>query len=125
MVHLQKFAKDAGVPFIIQIERDAFYVKNSLCKDEVLDLGVEPSRVRLHWILPPPPGFSITRAAINFSLEEIPTFYYFSVCSVSAGRPPLGQMPFIVSPEGITLAQSGTIMEYICKKGGDVLNVIC
>ena len=48
MVHLQKFAKDAGVPFIIQIERDAFSVKNNLCKDEVLDLGVEP---------PPPPPY--------------------------------------------------------------------
>ena len=48
MVHLQKFAKDAGVPFIIQIERDTFSVKNNLCKDEVLDLGVEPSLIRLH-----------------------------------------------------------------------------
>ena len=67
-----------------------------------------------------PPGFSITRAAIDFSVEEIPTYYYFSV---SAGRPPFGQMPFIVTPEGKTLAQSGTIMKYICKKGGDVLNV--
>ena len=125
MLALQKFAKDAGVLFIIQIERDTFSVKNNLCKDEVLDLGVEPPRIRLHWMLPPPPGFSITRAAIDFSLEETPTFYYFSVCSVSAGRPPLGQMPFIVTPEGRTLAQSGTIMKYICKKGGDVLNVIC
>ena len=73
---------------------------------------------------PPPPGFSIIRtmAAIGLSLEETLTYYYFSV---SAGRPPLGQMPFIVTPEGITLAQSGTIMKYICKKGGDVLNVIC
>ena len=48
MVHLRKFAKDAGVLFIIQIEKDAFFVKNSLCKDEVLDLGVEPPRIRLH-----------------------------------------------------------------------------
>ena len=48
MVHLQKFAKDAGVRFIIQIERDAFSVKNDLCMDEVLDLGVEPPRIRLH-----------------------------------------------------------------------------
>ena len=48
MVHLQKFPKDTGVPFIIQIERDAFYVKSNLCKDEVLDLGVEPPRKRLH-----------------------------------------------------------------------------
>ena len=48
MLALQKFAKDAGVPFIIQIERDTFSVKNNLCKDEVLDLGVEPPRIRLH-----------------------------------------------------------------------------
>ena len=73
---------------------------------------------------PPPPGFSIirTKAAIGLSLEETPTHYYFSV---SAGRPPLGQMPYIVTPERKTLAQSGTITKYICKKGGDVLNVIC
>ncbi|XP_073252276.1 probable glutathione S-transferase 9 isoform X2 [Porites lutea] len=36
----------------------------------------------------------------------------------ASGRPPLGQMPFIVTPEGKILAQSGTIMKYICKKGG-------
>ena len=109
------------------IERDAFSVKNSLCKNEGLDLGVKPLLIRLHWMfLPPPPSppsrFSITRAAIDLSLEETPTYYYFSV---SAGRPPLGQMPFIVTPEGKILAQSGTIMKYICKKGGDILNVIC
>ena len=77
--------------------------------------------IELH---PPPPGFSIirTKAAIGLSLEETPTYYYFSV---SAGRPPLGQMPYIVTPEGKTLAQSGTITKYICKKGGDLLNVIC
>ena len=46
MVHLQQFAKDAGVPF--SIERDAFSVKNNLCKDEVLDLGVKPPLIRLH-----------------------------------------------------------------------------
>ena len=33
-------------------------------------------------------------------------------------------MPFIVTPEGKILAQSGTVTKYICKKGGDVLNVI-
>ena len=80
--------------------------------------------------MPPPPrppsllspGFSVTNAAADLSLEKTPTYYYFSV---SAGRPPFGQMPFIVTPEGKTLAQSGTITKYICKKGGDVLNVIC
>ena len=97
--------------------------QNSLCKNEVLDLGVKPLHIRLHWI-PPPRGFSIirTKAAIGLSLEETPKYYYLSV---SAGRPPLGQMPFIVTPEGKTLAQSGTITKYICKKGGDVLNVTC
>ncbi|XP_073251801.1 glutathione S-transferase-like isoform X1 [Porites lutea] len=35
-----------------------------------------------------------------------------------SGRPPLGQMPFIVTPEGKILAQSGAILKYICKKGG-------
>ena len=39
---------------------------------------------------------------------------------VSAGRPPFGQMPFIVTPEGNLLAQSAAIMKYICKKGGGV-----
>ena len=64
----------------------------------------------------------LATAGIDLSLEETPMYYYFSV---SAGRPPLDQMPFIVTPEGKILAQSGTIMKYICKKGGDVLNVIC
>ena len=80
-------------------------------------------------MLPPPPpplllspGFSVTKMATDLSLEKTLTYYYFSV---SAGRPPFGQMPFIVTPEGKTLAQSGTITKYICKKGGDVLNVIC
>ena len=76
--------------------------------------------------LPPPPrlGFRIirTKTAIGLSLEETPTYYYFSV---SAGRPPLGQMPLIVTPEWKILAQSGTITKYICKKECDVLNVIC
>ena len=56
MVHLQKFAKDAGVPFIIQIERDAFSVKNNLCKDEVLDLGVEPPPYKTSLNAPPSAG---------------------------------------------------------------------
>ena len=37
---------------------------------------------------------------------------------ISAGRPPLGQMPFLVTPEGKILGQSGAIMKYICKKAG-------
>ena len=41
----------------------------------------------------------------------------------SAGRPPLGQMPFLVTPEGKILAQSGAIMKYICKKAGMKTNI--
>ena len=37
---------------------------------------------------------------------------------ISAGRPPLGQMPFLVTPEGKILGQSGAIMKYICRKAG-------
>ena len=68
------------------------------------------------------PGFSVTKVTTDLFLEKTPTYYCFSV---SAGRPPFGQMPFIVTPEGKTLAQSSTITKYICKKGGEVLNVIC
>ena len=38
---------------------------------------------------------------------------------ISAGRPPLGQMPFLVAPEGKILGQSGAIMKYICRKAGN------
>ena len=41
----------------------------------------------------------------------------------SAGRPPLGQMPFLVTPEGKILAQSGAIMKYIWKKAGIKTNI--
>ena len=37
---------------------------------------------------------------------------------ILAGRSPLGQMPFLITPEGKILGQSGAIMKYICKKGG-------
>ena len=62
---------------------------------------------------PPPPEALLS----SFSLA---VFYIFFVLTVSAGRPPLGQMPFIVTPEGKVLAQSGAIMKYICKKGGRI-----
>ena len=39
---------------------------------------------------------------------------------ISAGRPPLGQMPFLVAPEGKILGQSGAIMKYICRKAGNL-----
>ena len=38
---------------------------------------------------------------------------------ISAGRPPLGQMPFLVTPEGKILGQSGAIMKYICREAGN------
>ena len=47
-----------------------------------------------------------------------PFFLFFFV--VSAGRPPFDELPYIVTPEGKTLGQSGAICKYICKKGGDV-----
>ncbi|CAH3197144.1 unnamed protein product, partial [Porites evermanni] len=34
----------------------------------------------------------------------------------ASGRPPLGQMPFLVTPEGKILGQSGAIMKYICRQ---------
>ena len=39
---------------------------------------------------------------------------------VSAGRPPFGHLPYIVTPEGKILGQSSSITKYICKKGGDL-----
>ena len=47
----------------------------------------------------------------------IPFFCFFVV---SAGRPPFDELPYIVTPEGKILGQSGAICKYICKKGGDV-----
>ena len=47
-----------------------------------------------------------------------PFFLFFFV--VSAGRPPFDELPYIVTPEGKILGQSGAICKYICKKGGDV-----
>ena len=45
--------------------------------------------------------------------------YETFVCFIiSAGRPPLGQMPFLVTPEGKILEQSGAIMKYACRQAG-------
>lgn len=33
-------------------------------------------------------------------------------------------MPFIVSPEGKVLAQSGAIMKYICKQSGNIARIL-
>ena len=49
---------------------------------------------------------------------------YKNAFLVSAGRPPLGQMPFIVTPEGNVLGQSAAIMKYICKKRGKILLLV-
>ena len=55
---------------------------------------------------------------MHFSVEKY--IKYKTYCFlVSAGRPPLGQMPFMETPEGKFLAQSGAIMRYICKKAGN------
>ncbi|XP_022805250.1 glutathione S-transferase 1-like [Stylophora pistillata] len=34
------------------------------------------------------------------------------------GRPPLGQAPFLVTPDGKVLGQSQAIMKYVCRIGG-------
>ena len=47
--------------------------------------------------------------------KKFETLFWFII---SAGRPPLGQMPFLVTPEGKILGQSGAIMKYICRKAG-------
>jgi len=36
----------------------------------------------------------------------------------ASGRPPLGQIPFLVTPEGKVIGQSGAIMKYLSRKGG-------
>ena len=38
---------------------------------------------------------------------------------MSAGRPPLGQAPFLVTPDGKVLGQSQAIMKYVCRIGGE------
>ncbi|KAL9962484.1 hypothetical protein ACROYT_G031589 [Oculina patagonica] len=61
-------------------------------------------------------------AAANVEFEDI----RFSVAGdreewqkeKASGRPPLGQVPFIVTPEGKVLGQSSAITKYICKQAG-------
>ena len=38
---------------------------------------------------------------------------------MSAGRPPLGQAPFLVTPDGKVLGQSQAITKYVCRIGGE------
>ncbi|KAJ7389534.1 hypothetical protein OS493_030919 [Desmophyllum pertusum] len=57
-------------------------------------------------------------AAANIDFEDV-RFQWNSeewAKEKASGRPPLGQMPFIVTPEGKVLGQSGAIVKYICKK---------
>jgi len=57
-------------------------------------------------------------AAANIEYEDIRLDGDKWAEEKASGRPPFGQMPFIVTPEGNLLAQSAAIMKYICKKGG-------
>ncbi|KAL9962497.1 hypothetical protein ACROYT_G031602 [Oculina patagonica] len=57
-------------------------------------------------------------AAANIEFEDIRLDNEEWPKEKASGRPPFGQMPFIVTPEGNVLAQSGAIMKYICKQGG-------
>ena len=41
-----------------------------------------------------------------------------SAIGVTGELPLRDQMPFLVTPEGKVLAQSTTLMKYICKQGG-------
>ncbi|XP_078383976.1 hematopoietic prostaglandin D synthase-like isoform X1 [Oculina patagonica] len=57
-------------------------------------------------------------AAANIEFEDIRLDGDEWAKEKASGRPPFGQMPFIVTPEGKVLGQSGAVMKYICKKAG-------
>jgi len=57
-------------------------------------------------------------AAANIEFEDVRLEGEAWAKEKASGRPPFGQMPFMVTPEGKVLAQSATMMKYICKKGG-------
>ncbi|XP_078384007.1 hematopoietic prostaglandin D synthase-like [Oculina patagonica] len=57
-------------------------------------------------------------AAANIEFEDIRLTSEEWAKEKASGRSPFGQMPFIVTPEGKALGQSGAIMKYICRQGG-------
>ncbi|KAL9962491.1 hypothetical protein ACROYT_G031596 [Oculina patagonica] len=57
-------------------------------------------------------------AAANIKYEDIRLDGEQWAKEKASGKAPFGQMPFLLTPEGKTLAQSGAIMKYICKKAG-------
>ncbi|KAJ7389533.1 hypothetical protein OS493_030918 [Desmophyllum pertusum] len=57
-------------------------------------------------------------AAANIEFEDVRLTSEEWAKEKASGRAPLGQMPFIVTPEGKALAQSAAIMKYICRKAG-------
>ena len=65
-----------------------------------------------------PPYFS--RVNVVFVKKFLSLFFYPFSFFVSAGGPPFGHLPYIVTPEGKILGQSGSVTKYICKKGGDL-----
>ena len=65
-------------------------------------------------------GTDQIRTGIKFVCSH---FTRLILCSIfffgkTAGRPPLGQIPFIITPEGKILGQSNAIAKFICKQGG-------
>ncbi|XP_078384006.1 glutathione S-transferase-like [Oculina patagonica] len=57
-------------------------------------------------------------AAANIEFEDIRLNDEEWANEKASGRPPFGQVPFIVTPEGKVLSQSCAIMKFICKKAG-------
>ncbi|CAH3184710.1 unnamed protein product [Porites lobata] len=56
--------------------------------------------------------------AANIEYEDIRLDGEDWVKEKESGRPPLGQIPFIITPEGKILGQSNAIAKFICKQGG-------
>ncbi|CAH3143812.1 unnamed protein product, partial [Pocillopora meandrina] len=56
--------------------------------------------------------------AANMEYEDIRFTREEWVKEKESGRPPLGQVPFLVTPDGKVLGQSQAIMKYVCRIGG-------
>nr|XP_058952799.1 glutathione S-transferase 1-like [Pocillopora verrucosa] len=56
--------------------------------------------------------------AANMEYEDIRFTREEWVKEKESGRPPLGQAPFLVTPDGKVLGQSQAIMKYVCRIGG-------